>query len=131
MEDAIPVMNSINAPLELCEQVKERFQQFLNGFVISESLEAEPSQSITHSQGSGAVAALMAGGDRSRATHQALGAGQQPGRALGPPQRPDAGANFSNGAWACRRPGGPAPALLRGAAGHHEGAGAQVPLRQL
>ena len=54
MEDAIPVMNSINAPLELCEQVKERFQQFLHGFVISESLEAEPSQSITHSQGSGA-----------------------------------------------------------------------------
>ena len=54
MEDAIPVMNSINAPLELCEQVKERFHQFLNGFVISESLEAEPSQSITHSQGSGA-----------------------------------------------------------------------------
>ena len=57
MEDAIPVMNSINAPLELCEQVKERFQQFLNGFMISESLEAEPSQSITHSQGSGAVGA--------------------------------------------------------------------------
>ena len=53
MEEAIPVMNVMNAPLELCEQVKERFLQFLNGFVLSDSLDAEPSQSITHSQGSG------------------------------------------------------------------------------
>lgn len=55
MEDApLPgVMNPTHAPVELCEQVKERFLRFLNGFVLVESQEAEPSQSNTHSQGSG------------------------------------------------------------------------------
>lgn len=53
VEAALPVMNGINAPVELCEQVKERFLQFLNGFVLTDSLDAEPSQSNTHSQGSG------------------------------------------------------------------------------
>ncbi|KAL4448853.1 hypothetical protein ABPG77_007570 [Micractinium sp. CCAP 211/92] len=52
VEAALPVMNGINAPVELCEQVKERFLQFLNGFVLTDSLDAEPSQSNTHSQGS-------------------------------------------------------------------------------
>ena len=58
------MMNVMNAPLELCEQVKERFLQFLNGFVLSDSLDAEPSQSITHSQGSGGamVGRALAGG---------------------------------------------------------------------
>lgn len=51
--EGLPVMNTLNAPVELCEQVKERFLQFLNGFVLTDNQEAEPSQSITHSQGSG------------------------------------------------------------------------------
>lgn len=57
VEAALPVMNGINAPVELCEQVKERFLQFLNGFVLTDSLDAEPSQSNTHSQGSGGQSA--------------------------------------------------------------------------
>lgn len=56
MGDAIPVMNSINAPLELCEQVRGRFLQFLNNYVVADGQDdAQPSQSITHSQGSGAA----------------------------------------------------------------------------
>jgi len=51
------VLNAMNAPAELCEQVKERFLQFLNDFVLSESLDAEPS--ITHSQGSGAESRVI------------------------------------------------------------------------
>lgn len=52
--DALPIMNGTNAPLELCEQVKERFQAFLNNFVIADDQgDAQPSQSLTHSQGSG------------------------------------------------------------------------------
>lgn len=47
-------MNALNAPAELCEAVKERFLAFLNGFVVTDQADAEPSQSITHSQGSGA-----------------------------------------------------------------------------
>ncbi|PSC76526.1 DNA replication licensing factor Mcm6 [Micractinium conductrix] len=53
--EGLPVMNTLNAPVELCEQVKERFLQFLNGFVLTDNQEAEPSQSITHSQGSGGL----------------------------------------------------------------------------
>ncbi len=52
--DELPVMNALNAPAELCEAVKERFLAFLNGFVVTDQTDAEPSQSITHSQGSGA-----------------------------------------------------------------------------
>lgn len=72
MEDALPVYNSVNAPLELCEQVKERFLQFLNGYVISDSLDDGPSQSITHSQGSGEEGGVWG----------------ELGEAMGAPQRP-------------------------------------------
>ncbi|KAI3430537.1 hypothetical protein D9Q98_005130 [Chlorella vulgaris] len=55
MEDeAIPVMNSINAPLELCEQVRERFLHFLNSFIYADGQEdGQPSQSVAASQNSG------------------------------------------------------------------------------
>lgn len=56
-------MNALNAPAELCEAVKERFLAFLNGFVVTDLADAEPSQSITHSQGSGAGAGGAAGVD--------------------------------------------------------------------
>lgn len=81
MEGDLPIANSLNAPLELCEQVKDRFQQFLNNFVIIESLDGEPSQSITHSQGSGAWRGCMGRGvwRRSAATHLCL-------ESVGPPQ---------------------------------------------
>lgn len=51
-------MNALNAPSELCNAVQERFQAFLNGFVVTDQADAEPSQSITHSQGSGGGRAL-------------------------------------------------------------------------
>lgn len=54
MEDAIPLMNSINAPLELCEQAQQRFLQFLNSYTISEHDGEHPSQSGSHSLRSGA-----------------------------------------------------------------------------
>jgi hypothetical protein len=59
MEDeAIPVMNSINAPLELCEQVRERFLHFLNSFIYADGQEdGQPSQSVAASQNSGECAA--------------------------------------------------------------------------
>ncbi len=61
MGDTIPVMNSINAPVELCEQVRARFLQFLNNFVVADGHEdAQPSQSNNHSQGAGAQAAIAA-----------------------------------------------------------------------
>ena len=41
---ALPVMNSLNAPAELCEAVKARFLQFLNDYVAAESAEPEASQ---------------------------------------------------------------------------------------
>lgn len=54
MEDGqLPIMNAINAPIELCQTIEARFRDFLNGFVIADDLEAQPSQSLTHSQGSG------------------------------------------------------------------------------
>jgi hypothetical protein len=70
-------MNSINAPLELCEQVRGRFLQFLNNYVVADGQDdAQPSQSITHSQGSGAAGQwdIMRGsaGQRSQETRQLL-----------------------------------------------------------
>jgi hypothetical protein len=55
MGDAIPVMNMINAPVELCQQAQERFLQFLNNFLLTEYDGELPSQSNTHSQGSGVL----------------------------------------------------------------------------
>jgi hypothetical protein len=43
-------MNPLNAPRELCQQVKEQFVRFLNDFVLHDSGEPEASQA---SQGSG------------------------------------------------------------------------------
>lgn len=51
-QEPLPVMNPLNAPIEVCEAAKERFQQFLNEYQAAESAEAEPSQSQA-SQGSG------------------------------------------------------------------------------
>lgn len=48
--EALPTMNPLNAPVEVCEQAKERFLQFLNEFQVSDNSEPEPSQL---SQGSG------------------------------------------------------------------------------
>lgn len=80
----LPLMNTVNAPLELCEQVKDRFLQFLNNYVVTDSLDAEPSQSITHSQGSGGAGA----GGRPPAPPSST---RQPGRLPRgdqPPRRP-------------------------------------------
>ena len=130
--DELPVMNALNAPAELCEAVKERFLAFLNGFVVTDQTDAELSQSITHSQGSGAGRApplLPVAG---------LGlAPSLPGNVRGmldtlASRRPlPAGFEWRELPGPCRGPPQPAAALLRGAAGHHEGAGAQVPVREL
>ena len=92
MEDALPLYNSVNAPLELCEQVRERFLAFLNGFVISEPADGEPSASGTLSQGSGARGRAGAGaGVAGRAAGHPPRPGQPAGcwgRALGPPRAP-------------------------------------------
>lgn len=125
-------MNALNAPAELCEAVKERFLAFLNGFVVTDQADAEPSQSITHSQGSGAGRAPpllpVAGLGRlpwlPSNVHNMLDilAGRHP---------LPAGFEWRELPVPRRRPPQPAAALLRGAAGHHEGAGAQVPVREL
>ena len=79
-------MNALNAPAELCEAVKERFLAFLNGFVVTDQADAEPSQSITHSQGSGAGAGGAAAANRGpRAPPPAAGRCQ---RDAGPPGGP-------------------------------------------
>lgn len=134
MEEALPVMNSMNAPLELCEQVKERFLQFLNGFVITDNLDAEPSQSMTHSQGSGARESGGRCWGRSAGTHLPPTTKHLLRSCLGPPPGcAELSRQFeSRLAGPARRwPRRAAGPFLRRAAGHHEGAGAQVPLREL
>ncbi|KFM28495.1 Maternal DNA replication licensing factor mcm6 [Auxenochlorella protothecoides] len=42
--DALPIMNTMNAPVELCERIKERFLNFLNDFILQDRGEPELSQ---------------------------------------------------------------------------------------
>ena len=54
--EALPVMNPLNAPVEVCEEAKARFTAFLNEYTAVDAAEPEQSQA---SQGSGARGRLM------------------------------------------------------------------------
>lgn len=130
-------LNPVNCPLSVCEAVKEGFGRFLREFTVTDSAEAEPSQTGL-SQGSGVMMALVASEAAAlpvvqHILHRPAISEWEPAAAGGPAaahvQKPSAALLLL--VLRCRRPPAAGTQALRGTACHHEGAGADLPVREL